>query len=96
MPGLRKCLQSSAVAVLAIFAPLFSLAVNKTGPVPTRRRLPPSAIQGAGVIAFAPRRKGILGKGEPRPEGGAVILAFRQRSAPLAALDEPPALAGSR
>ncbi len=95
MAGLRKYLHR--IALSAGLAPIFSLAV--LGAEKVRIRKPGSAgkfLASEGVIALVPRADVKRTANSSQPEGGAVILAFRQRAMSEPTAEEPPALTGSR
>ena len=92
MPELRKILHRFASALHGL-VPLRVTAATDRSRKTTRSA---DASAGEGVIPFAPLPAGTRRKSGSQGEGGAVILAFRPRIASEAALDEPPALTGSR
>lgn len=97
MPGLRKYLHWIGIALLAGFAQILSFAFYGAEKARTRkRRTTAKFLASEGVVALAPRADVKRKANGSRPEGGAVILAFRQRAISEPAVDEPPALTGSR
>ena len=97
MAGLRNYLHWIAIALLAGFAQISSLVFDGAKKVRTRKRKTAGKFLASdGVVALTPCADVKRKARSPQPEGGAVILAFRQRAMPEPTADEPPALTGSR